>query len=120
MKKITVYPDKDETKYKYSDGLFDWFWDKVKYYYSGSIDVKHDREYLNEVDLKQTKEDNSENGCRVWSKEGYWKYYDLTFVLEIQDGMFYNLADKYGTGVNEKLKVNLSLKDLVNYYYEKQ
>lgn len=104
----------DNIELEYSDGLFDWFFDKVKYVsHNVSIGIFEEAN----INMKRTKDDLSSGGCRIYqiskdTGEGYIKLYDCQILLLEFDDKDSSLLIKEG------LDIEPELPDIVNYYYK--
>jgi len=112
QEKILVIVDPDETpieqypKYKYSDGLFDWFYKRLKYW-----SEERERFVKCKINKERTKQDNSENGCRIILHNGdYIKFYEIYLLMEFTRQEHKELFDLSS--------FSITLEDVVNYYYK--
>ena len=106
-----IRPDSEGTIYIYSDGLFDWFYDRIKYI---SDDTEMFIPFI--FDPIRTKEDNKNGGCRIWTKEGYDKFYETFFLMEFSEHEW-NEINMIKDGLNENNNIKKTMIDIVNYYY---
>lgn len=93
------------SRYKYSDGLFDYVYSKLKYVGTGHEGFTS----AAEIDLVKTRKDHQDNGCRIWYKDGtYETFYECDFLFE--------LTDKEA----KELRVynDPTLEDIVDYYHK--
>ena len=107
-KLYVIYPDNepssetDYIKYKYSNELFEWFYDKVKYF-SFSKDEWCDFKINKEL----TRKDNENNGCRITLSDGtYIKFYEVYFLMEFS-------FEEWQT-INS---VEVTMSEIIDYFY---
>lgn len=106
-----IYPDDEPTsemnciRYKYSDGLFDWFYAKLKYF---GFSTAEWHECV--INKELTKKDNSENGCRIRLSDGtYVKFYEVYLMMEFTVAEWREI---------DKISDNkATMEDVINYYY---
>ncbi len=98
-------------RYKYSEELFDWFYDRLKFFSEDDLTwLRCDAKVL---DLECTKRDHANNGCRIYFADGsgYIKFYDASFLIELTieewDIIYYQIADREPT-----------IEDIVNFFYK--
>lgn len=112
---LIIHPDENinnEVLYKYSDGLFYWFFLKMLSF-GDSIEVEQNKK---SIDLWWTRKDLSKNGCRVWFMSGgYYKLWSLCFCLEFNENEKKALAEFLNTTDLENTKILLS--QIVDFYY---
>lgn len=109
-----IFPDKEPgadtnfIRYKYSDGLFYWFYNRVKYYSNNDDNCL----YKFDIDAEATKRDHKANGCRVYfDDKNYIKLYELTFYMEFT-------KEEYSIMDMDAINWNPTIEDVVNYYYD--
>jgi len=109
IKLYRVNPDKEGTRYKYSDSLFSYFYARLRYW--GEQSEFFDDPTLVQLDYAMTKKDNSENGCRIWATDGtYVKIYSQVFYMEFLDGEWARILKQ---SVNRSV---VRVSDIVNYF----
>lgn len=76
-----INPDKEGTKYPYSEELFKEFYGRLRYY----CYAYRQWNPADTIDLVKTKEDHELDGCRIWDKKGYAKLYECRFLIEVTE-----------------------------------
>lgn len=106
-KQLHVIRPDEHPKYKYSDGLFDWFYSKVKYFGFSS-------ETWEEcvIIIEQTKRDNKSNGIRIWLQDGTYIKLDEVLLLMEFTGKEWNAIE------NLSKCDTITIQDVVTYYYQ--
>lgn len=106
-----VRPDDEPTsetkyiRYKYSEGLFDWFYSKVRMYGYNEFQWRK-----LDIDFDRTRVDHSNNGCRIWGTDGtYIKLYEVILLMELTNDEWMEIGGgTYG---------EMTVQDVVKYYY---
>lgn len=100
-------PDPEGTEYKYSQQLYEWFWNRVAATSTGPDYCGWEAPKVNH---QYTMADNEKGGCRIFDVSGaYEKYYDLHFLVALFEAEWEAIQD--GT-MNDPPR----LSDLVNWY----
>ena len=98
-------------RYRYSDELFDWFYEKLDYYSFG-----FDEWLKCDVNIEMTRKDNSTNGCRIWDKDGlYVTLFEINFLMEFTAEEWKDIQNF----LRDKVYGEITLSLIVDYFYFK-
>jgi len=102
-----VLPDEEDTKYDYSDGLFEWFYDRFMYY-----GLNRETFVSTDVDRDKTKGNNRNGGADIFLNNGVRTNYYCVYMLMAFTHMEHDeIMLAYVPPV--------TLKNIVEYYYYK-